>query len=60
MAVDLIASFVNDDLMVKPAQHDQVDLIGLSAASPRLQVMDLEPASGFTSVGTTPESVLGQ
>jgi hypothetical protein len=57
---DLEASFVDDDLMVEPAEDDQVVLVGASHLHPGGFVVDLEPVSASAPVGGTPEPGFGQ
>lgn len=50
---DLVAAFVDDYLMMEPAQDDQVCLVGLSTSGPGRQMMDLETVLPGASVATT-------
>lgn len=42
LKVDLIATFVDDHLVVKPAQDDEVVLVGFSTLGPWGEVVYLE------------------
>jgi hypothetical protein len=52
VAVGLEASLVDDDLVVEPAEGDQVLGIGGSALAPGDDVVDLEPVGVGTAVGS--------
>jgi len=57
---DVEASFVDDNLMVKPAEDDEVVLVGASSLHPGGLVVDLESIPASAPVGGTPEPVFGQ
>jgi hypothetical protein len=60
MEVDLVATFVDDDLMVEPTQDDQFVLIGLPTPGPRCEMVDLEPVLGDAAVCTAGVVVPGK
>lgn len=49
--VDLEASFVDDDLMVVPAEEDQVVLVGRPSLTPGDLVVGLEAVPAGAAVG---------
>jgi hypothetical protein len=51
MVVGLEASLVDDDLVVVPAQGDQILRIGGTPLRPRHEVMDLKTVGAGTAVG---------
>ena len=57
---DFEPSFVYDDVMVEPAQDDQLGLVGPAALGPRGEMVDLETVSALTAVGGTGEPGFGQ
>ena len=59
MEVDLESPLMDDDVVVEPAEHDQLVLIGLTTRSPRRQVVDLKSTSRITPVGGAAEAVSG-
>jgi hypothetical protein len=48
--VELEASFVDDDLMVEPAECNQFFGVGFSALGPGGFVVDFDPVGGVASV----------
>ena len=58
--VELEASFVDDDLMVEPAECDQILWVGPSALGPGGAVVDFDPVGGVASVDFTMPSGPGQ
>jgi hypothetical protein len=57
MAVCLESSLVDDDLVVEPAERDQIRGVGTSTFRPGHQVMDLEPVSAIAAVGSAHNAV---
>jgi hypothetical protein len=57
--VELEALFVDDDLMVEPAECDQVFGIGFSALGPGGFVVDFDPIGGVASIDRTVSSGFG-
>jgi hypothetical protein len=51
--VELEALFVDDDLMVEPAERNQVFGIGFSALGPGGFVVDFDPVGGVASIDRT-------
>lgn len=60
MEHDFGTAFVDDDLMVVPAEDDQLTLIGPPALGPEGQMMNLEPVPAGATVGGTSESGLSE
>jgi len=56
--IGLKSSFVDDHLVVKPAQDDEVVLIGAASLAPGDQVVDLESVAAVTAVSPAYVSVL--
>jgi hypothetical protein len=58
--IDLEASFVDDDLMVEPAEEDQVVLVGAPALTPGDHMVGLESVSAGAAVGGAGPRILVQ
>ena len=54
VAVEVVAVLVDDDVVVVPAEGDQIVGVGLSVLAPGGDVVDLEPVSAGTAVGGAP------
>ena len=48
---DLEPAFVDYDMMVKPAEDNELVLVGTAALRPGGEMVDLEPVGAGTSVG---------
>ena len=57
---DLEVSFVDDDMMVVPAEDDELVLVGRAALCPGGEMVDLEPVAALASVPGTGEPRLGE
>ena len=57
VAVDLESSLVDDDVVVVPAEGDQILGVGGPALRPGDDVMGLEPVSAVAAVGGAPVAV---
>jgi hypothetical protein len=60
MQDDLEVSFVDDDMVVVPAQDDEFVLVGTPALRPGGEMVDLEPVAALTAVPGTGEPRLSQ
>jgi hypothetical protein len=54
VVVEGVAVLVDDDVVVVPAEGDQIVRVGGSALAPGGDVVDLEPVSAVTAVGGAP------
>ena len=52
VAVEGVAVLVDDDVVVVPAEGDQIVRVGGSALAPGGDVVDLEPVSAVAGVGS--------
>lgn len=60
MEHDLEASFVDDHVVVEPAEDDQLALVGSTTFRPWGEMVDLESSAAGAAVGSAGESDLGK
>ena len=58
--VDLETSFVNDYLVMEPAENDEIFLICLASSRPGDEMMDLETTTRVAPVGAAHVVVVGE